>query len=89
MAGVHGLQHVEGFLAAALTEDHAVGPHTQRVLDQIALANFTLAFDVGWTRLHAPDMRLLQLQFGRVLNRDQSFIGTDGRRQRIQSYNFV
>jgi hypothetical protein len=33
VAGVHRLQHVEGFLAAALAEDDAVGPHAQCVLD--------------------------------------------------------
>ena len=71
MAGVHGLQHVEGFLAAALAEDDAVGPHAQRVLDQLALADFALAFDVGRPRLHAADMRLLQLQFGGVLDGDR------------------
>jgi len=31
-AGVHRLQHVEGFLAATLAEDDAVGTHTQGVL---------------------------------------------------------
>ena len=40
VAGVHGLQHVEGFLAAALAEDDAVGTHAQRVLHQLALADF-------------------------------------------------
>ncbi len=53
VAGVHGLQHVEGFLAAALAEDDAVGPHAQRVLDQLALADFALALDVGRARFHA------------------------------------
>ena len=32
MAGVHGLQHVDGLAAADLTEDDAVGPHTKGVL---------------------------------------------------------
>ena len=37
MAGVHGLQHVEGLGAAHLADDDAVGPHPQRVADQVAL----------------------------------------------------
>ena len=60
MSRVHGLKHVEGFLTAALAEDDAFGTHTQRVLDQLALADFTLAFDIGRTGFHAPDMRLLR-----------------------------
>ena len=84
MAGVHGLQHVEGFLAATLAEDHAVRPHTQRVLDQIALADFALALDVGRPRLHASDVRLLQLQFRRVLDGEQAFLFGDEGGQRIE-----
>ena len=37
MAGVHRLQHVHGFLAAALADDDAVRAHTQRVAQQVAL----------------------------------------------------
>ena len=74
MAGVHGLQHVEGLLAAALAEDDAVGPHAQRVLDEIALADFAVALDVGRARFHARDVRLLQLQFGGVLDGDQALV---------------
>ena len=84
VAGVHGLQHVEGFLAAALAEDDALGPHAQRVLDQLALADFALAFDVRRPRLHARDMRLLQLQFGGVLDGDQALLLRDERRQRVE-----
>src|SRR5690348_7345668 len=55
---VHGLQHVEGFFAAALAEDDAVRTHTQRVLHQLALTNLTLAFDTRRTRLHTANVRL-------------------------------
>src|SRR5579863_6938476 len=34
---VHRLQHVECFLATALADDDAIGPHTERILDQVAL----------------------------------------------------
>ena len=35
-AGVHGLQHVQRFGAAALADDDAVGTHTQRGAQQAA-----------------------------------------------------
>ena len=35
VAGVHGLEHVEGLGATALTDDDAVWPHTQGVTDQV------------------------------------------------------
>ena len=35
-AGVHGLQHVQRFGAAALADDDAVGPHAQRGAQQCA-----------------------------------------------------
>ena len=36
VAGVHGLQHVQRFAAAALADDDAFGPHTQGVAHQVA-----------------------------------------------------
>ena len=42
VAGVHRLQHVERLAAANLTNDDPVGPHAQRVLDQVALGDFAL-----------------------------------------------
>lgn len=84
MAGIHRLKHVERFLAPAFAEDDAFGPHAQRVLDEFALPDFSLALDVGRSRLHARDVRLLQLQFGRVLDSDQSLaLGNEGR-ERVQ-----
>ena len=35
VAGVHGLQHVEGLAAADLADDDAVGSHAQRVADEL------------------------------------------------------
>ena len=48
VTGVHGLQHVERLGAAALTDDDAVGPHTQGVLDQVADADLAGALP-RWT----------------------------------------
>ena len=60
MAGVHRLQHVEGFGAAHLADDDAVGTHAERVAHELALRHRTDAFDIGRARLHLHDMRLLQ-----------------------------
>ena len=89
VAGVHGLEHVEGFLAAALAENDAIGPHAQRVLDQFTLTDFALAFDIGRTRFHAADMRLLQLQFGGVLDGDQAFLLRDEGGERVEHRRFA
>ena len=70
MTGVHGLQHVDCFSAADLTDDDAIGAHTQSVLDQVALGDLALALDVGRARLEPGDVLLLELQFGRILDRD-------------------
>ena len=43
VARVHRLQHVERFFAANLADDDAIGPHTQGVDDQLALANCAFA----------------------------------------------
>src|SRR5579862_8799620 len=72
MARVHRLQHVERFLAAHLADDDAVGTHTQGVDEQLAHVDGAFAFDVGWARLQANDVFLVQLQFGRVFNRDDA-----------------
>ena len=77
VAGVHRLQHVEGLGAAALAEDDAVGPHAQRVADQVALGDLAAALQVGRPGLQPDDMRLLQLQLGRVLDRDDALAGVD------------
>jgi hypothetical protein len=36
VAGVHGLEHVQGLGPADLADDDAVGPHAQRVADEVA-----------------------------------------------------
>ena len=47
---VHGLHHVEGFGAAALAYDDAVGTHAERVDHQVALGDGACAFDIHGTR---------------------------------------
>jgi hypothetical protein len=84
VAGVHGLQHVERFLATALAEDDTVGPHAQRVLDEVALLQLAVAFDVGRARFHAGDVGLLQLQLSGVLDGNQPLVLRNESRQRVE-----
>ena len=70
MAGVHRLQHVERLFAADLADDDAIGPHTQGVDDQLALAHRALPFDVRRPRFQPDDVALPQRQLGRVLDGD-------------------
>ena len=77
MTGVHSLKHVDSFTAANLTDHDAIGTHTQCVLDQISLGNFTATFDVGRSGFESDDVRLLQLKFCRVFNRDDAFVFGD------------
>ena len=60
MSGVHGLQHIEGLFATALTDDDAVGAHTEGVDDKFADTNGAMAFDVRGAGLHPRHMRLAQ-----------------------------
>ena len=84
VAGVHGLQHVERFGAAALADDDPVGPHTQGVRTRSRGRDRALAFDVRRPRFQPHDVVLLQLQFGRVLDRDDAVVVRDEARQRVE-----
>ena len=84
MTGVHRLEHVERFLAADLADDDAVGTHTQRVDHQLPLADRALAFDVRRPRLEPGDVFLVELQFGRVLDRDDALTLGDEARQHVE-----
>jgi len=66
------------------SEDDALWPHAQSVLDELALPNFALAFDVRRARLHAGDMRLLQLELGRILDGDQALLLGDIGGKRVE-----
>ena len=74
VAGIHGLQHVERFLAAHLADDDSVGTHTQGIDDQFALPYSPLSFNVRRPAFQAYNVLLLQLKFGGVFNRDDAFV---------------
>ena len=60
VAGVHRLEHVDRLGAANLADDDAVGPHAQRVPDEVADANLALPLDVRRPRLERDDVLLLR-----------------------------
>ena len=74
---IHRLEHVERFLAADLAHDDAIGSHTQRIDDKLALAHGALAFDVRRSRLEPRHVLLTQLQFRRVLDGDDALVFRD------------
>ena len=84
MAGVHGLQHVDGLCAADFTKNDPVGPHSQRVLDQVTHGDLTAAFQVGRACFQSDDVRLLQLQLRGVLDCDDALSRVDQPRQGIE-----
>ena len=84
VARVHRLEHVERLGAADLADDDAVGPHAQRVADQLADRDLTLALDVLRARLQPQHVALVQLQLGGVLDGDDAVVVGDRRRQRVQ-----
>ena len=77
MAGVHGLQEVEGFRSAHLADDDALGPHAQAVAHEVAHGDLALALEVRRTRLEPDHVRLLELQLGRVLAGDDALVVLD------------
>ena len=84
MAGVHRLEHVEGFGAANLADDDPIGTHPQSVANEFALIDRTGTFDIGWSRFELDDMRLLQPQFDRIFDSDNAFAIVDMARHRVQ-----
>ena len=88
-AGVHGLQHIQRFGAAALADDDAVGPHTQRGADQLALVDAALFVQIGRAGFELHHVPLLQLQFGGVFNGDDALVFGDEARQRVQRGRFA
>ncbi len=74
VTGVHGLHHVQRFRSAALADDNAVRPHTQRINHQVALVDGAGALDVHRPCFKPHHMPLLKLQLGGVLNSDDALL---------------
>ena len=77
MAGVHRLQEVERRRTADFADDDSLGPHAQAVLDQVAHGDGAAAFQIGRAGFKTHGVRLLQLKFRRILDRDDTFLMGD------------
>ena len=89
MAGVHGLEHVDDLLAARLADDDPVGPHPQGVFQTVSGRHLALAFDVGRAAFHPAHVGLLQLEFGRILDREDPFGIVDEGTERVERRGFT
>ena len=67
-----------------LADDDPVGPHTERVDQQHALRHLALALDVGRPGLQPHDVRLAELELGRVLDGDDPLGGRDVGREDVE-----
>ena len=85
VAGVHCLQHVEGLGAAHLTDQDPVGPHPEAVAQKLPDGELALALNVGRPVLERDHMRVVDLQLGRVLDRDHSLVVRNETRDHVQS----
>ncbi len=77
VAGVHGLEHVQGLGPSYLADDDAVGALAQGVDHQVANGDLALSFFVRRAGLHAHHVGLAQAQFGHILHGHDAFIFGD------------
>ena len=79
VAGVHGLEHVEGLGGTALADDDAVGAHAEGVLDEVADRHLPGALGGRGPGLEVDDVGLLELELGGVLDGDDPLaVGDEG-----------
>ena len=74
---VHGLEHVEGLAATNLTDDDAVGSHTQGVAHQVTDLDLALALDVRRAGFEREDVLLLELELLGVFDGDDALVVGD------------
>jgi len=84
VAGVHGLEKVERFRSADLTDDDAFRTHTKAVLDQILHLDFAFAFKVRRAGFKTYDVRLLQLKLSGVFACDDALVHVDRAGQAVE-----
>ena len=77
MAGVHGLEEVEGLRAADFADDDAFRTHTQTVAHQLAHGDLAFALDVGRPGFEPHHVGLLELKFGGVFAGDDALVVLD------------
>src|SRR4051794_12311411 len=74
MPGVHRLKHVQRLGTADLANNDAVGAHSQRVANEGADRYLALALDVLRTSLQPQHVTLVELEFRRILDRNDSVV---------------
>jgi hypothetical protein len=84
VACIHGLQHIEAFLAAYLAEDDPVGTHAKCIADQFSLVYGTFTLYIWRSSLKPYYIGLLELQFGWVFNCDDALIRGNESRKDVQ-----
>src|SRR5512134_2429087 len=84
MASVHRLQEVERLWSADFADDDPFGTHAQAVAHEVTHGDLTLTFEIRRARFQPYHMRLLQLQFRRVLARDDAFVVVDELRKTVK-----
>ena len=84
MAGVHGLQQVEGLRSTHLADDDSFRAHAQAVAHEVAHGDLAFAFEIGRTRLQAHRVRLLKLQLGGILAGDDALAIIDVAREAVE-----
>ena len=84
VARVHRLEHVQGLRATDLADDDPVGAHAQGVADELADADFALAFDVGRPRLERDHVVLLKLQLCSILDGHDALVAGHESRDRVE-----
>src|SRR6478752_230326 len=77
VAGVHGLEHVQGLTGTALSDDDPVRTHAQGVAHELADRDGALALDVRGPGFQRHDVLLAELQLGRVLDRHDPLVVRD------------
>jgi hypothetical protein len=73
VTGVHGLEHVERFTTTTLTDDDPLRTHTQGVFNEVGGSYRPFPSIFGRACFQPDHVILLQLQFSRVLDRDDPF----------------
>ena len=84
VAGVQRRQQVDHFGAPDLADHDAVGPHPQRLPDQLAYRNLADPFDVGAPRDQLDQMRMPRRQLGGILDADDPLVRRHGAQHRGQ-----
>ncbi len=84
VAGVHGLEHVEGLRPAALADDDPVGPHPQGVSHQIPDGILPGPLHVGRLAFQGDHVLLVEAQLHGVFDGDDPLLEGDEAAEHVQ-----